>query len=151
MSDNESLTLDDVRKRFAESDATLRQIRYRLAGLADAQADAQASADSLREAAGVVTSFGTQAARLLDDLATAQRDARAALEATARFLDGSELTAMRESIDAMRDDVRMRLDQIDDRIDRGETESRMTQEALPRRSKRRLAKASREAPDPGAY
>jgi hypothetical protein len=128
---NGSLSLDDVRTRFAESEEVLQLIRGRLAGLADAQVGALASAESLREASAVVASFGTQAASLLEELASTQRDARAALEATARFLDGSELTAIRESIEALRADIGHRLDE-------GEAELERTQHALSRREKRRL-------------
>ena len=139
---NESLTLDDVRTRFAESEDALRQIRDRLAGLADAQANAQASAESLREAATVVTGFGTRAAELLDELTAAQRDARAALDATARFLDGSDLAAIRESIDTLRKEVMGRLDEIDDRVAHGEAEIVRTQQALPGRWQKRIPPVS---------
>jgi hypothetical protein len=98
-----ALALEDVTRRFAESEETLAKAREQLRGLIDAERGAATSAASLSSAASAVAAFIERADLLLGDLQQAQSQVREVLEAGARFLDGSELRDVKQAVDSLRE------------------------------------------------
>lgn len=110
------LSLDDVARRFMDSEQALRVARERLEQLATAEESAAASAVSLRQASDSVREFAQGASALVGELENAQRQAREVLEAGARFLDGSELRELTETIGQLTQTIDDRLSKIEQRV-----------------------------------
>jgi hypothetical protein len=110
------LALEDVARRFAESEETLSRTRERLQGLIQAEETTTASAVALREAAAAVGSFVQRADSLLGELEGAQRQVREALEAATRFLDGSELREMKQAVEELSQAVVQRLTALEQKV-----------------------------------
>lgn len=111
-----ALALEDVTRRFAESEETLARAREQLHGLIQAEESSTASAASLREAANSVGAFVQRADSLLGELEQAQRQAREVLEAGAKFLDGTELRELKHSVDVMTQSIQHRLASIQESV-----------------------------------
>lgn len=110
------LALEDVARRFAESEETLSRARERLQGLIQAEETTATSAASLREAATAVGTFVQRADSLLGELEGAQRQAREALEAATRFLNGSELREMKNAVEELSQTVVQRLAMMEQKV-----------------------------------
>jgi hypothetical protein len=110
-----ALALEDVTRRFAESEETLSKARERLQGLIQAEETTAASAASLREAAGAVGEFVRRANGLLAELEQAQKQTREVLAAGARFLDGTELKELKEAVETHTKNVADRLAALEER------------------------------------
>lgn len=111
-----ALSLDDVSRRFADSERALGAARERLERLATAEETATASAASLRQASEAVREFAQGASALIGELEQAQRQTREVLEAGARFLDGTELRELKETVGQLNHTVAERLAEIERRV-----------------------------------
>jgi hypothetical protein len=111
-----ALSLDDVSRRFADSERALGAARERLEHLATAEENATASASSLRQASEAVREFAQDASALIGELEQAQRQTREVLEAAARFLDGTELRELKETVGQLTKTVVERLTEIERRV-----------------------------------
>lgn len=109
---NNGLKLDDISRRFADSEQSLREAREQLQRLTAAREASERSAASLQESAQAVSSFASSVASLLQELETAQAQTREVLSAGARFLDGSEVKELKETVRAFGE----RLDQMEQRF-----------------------------------
>jgi hypothetical protein len=99
---NGALSLDEVSRRFADSEQALDQARHNLERLAKAEQLATAASGQLKETAQLVGEYARAAGQLVGELAETQRQAREVLEAGVRLLDGSELRELSEGIAALR-------------------------------------------------
>jgi hypothetical protein len=99
---NGALSLDEVSRRFADSEQALDQARQNLERLAKAEQLATAASGQLKETAQLVGEYARAAGQLVGELAETQRQAREVLEAGVRLLDGSELRELSEGIAALR-------------------------------------------------
>ena len=97
-SEERSLKLDDVVQRFNESEALLGQARQQLVSLLEAERASKARAQALSEAAQAVASYSARAERLLKEAERSVHLASETLEASARLLDGSELTDLKDAV-----------------------------------------------------
>ncbi len=141
---SEALSLDDVSRRFADSERALTDARARLEGLATAEESAAASARSLEQSSAAVSEFVRTADALIKEVELAQRTAREVLEAGARFVDGSELRSLQDNMMSLSKSVSTRLDEIESRL--GEVQARDDQIAeLEAELARRTAKLSGRA------
>jgi DNA repair exonuclease SbcCD ATPase subunit len=138
---NGPLSLDDVARRFADSEQALRAARERLEQLATAEESAAASAASLRQASDSVREFAEGAGALIGELETAQRQTREVLETGARFLDGSELRELKETIGQLTQTIDERLTKIEQRV--GDVEAA---EARARQAEQTIAEVKSKLP-----
>jgi DNA repair exonuclease SbcCD ATPase subunit len=111
-----ALSLDDVSRRFADSERTLAAARERLERLATAEENGAASAASLQQASEAVREFAQRASALIGELEQAQKETREVLEAGARFLDGTELRELKEVVGQLTQTVSERLGEIERRV-----------------------------------
>lgn len=100
-----SLKLDDVVRRFAETESMLAQAHQQLTTLLAAEQASDARAAALSEAAQAVESYSARAERLIDQGERSMGVAGEALEAGARLLDGSELAKLEAVITALREQL----------------------------------------------
>ena len=136
-----SLSLDDVSRRFADSERTLGAAREKLERLATAEDNATASAASLRQAAEAVREFAQGASALVGELEQAQRQTREVLADGARFLDGSELRELKDAVGLLVQTVTERLGEIERRV--GDVDAA---EARAQRAERSLADVKAKLP-----
>lgn len=99
---NGALSLDEVSRRFADSEQALEQARQNLERLAQTEQLATAASGQLKETAQIVGDYARAAEQLVGELAETQRQAREVLEAGVRLLDGSELRELSDGIKALR-------------------------------------------------
>lgn len=92
------LTLDVVVQRFADSERALREVRARLASLADSAESANGSAASLENAAAHVSSFTASASSAASELGSVVEQARELLEQSAGLLDGKAINVLQERV-----------------------------------------------------
>jgi hypothetical protein len=111
-----ALSLDDVSRRFADSERTLGAARERLERLATAEENASASAASLQQASDAVREFASGASALIGELGQAQKQTREVLEAGARFLDGTELRELKEVVGRLTQTLSERLGEMERRV-----------------------------------
>lgn len=93
-----SLGLDDVVRRFADSEQALEQARVRLEGLATAEQTQAAAAQGLREAASAITDLLNTTQSLISQSEETQRTAREVLQAGASLIDGTDLRDLRAGL-----------------------------------------------------
>jgi hypothetical protein len=93
-----SLTLDEVTKRFADSERALSQAREKLEALAAAEATQAAAARGLQEASSATTEFVKTAQSLITQAAETQRLAREVLEAGGSLIDGTDLKELQTEL-----------------------------------------------------
>jgi chromosome segregation ATPase len=113
---NGALSLDDVSRRFAESEQALGAARESLERLASVEESASASAASLQQSSEAVREFAKGASVLIGELEQTQRQTREVLETGARFLDGTELRELREALGNLALNLEERLTQLDQRV-----------------------------------
>lgn len=113
--DGSTLTLDDVTKRFADSEQALSQVKEHLQGLATAQQQSQASQSALADAAQSVRDFSEKASAVVAELEQAQANARQVLQAGAALLDGTGLNDLKTSVDQLRESLNTRLGELEGR------------------------------------
>jgi hypothetical protein len=99
--EQESLALDTVVRRFAESERTLAEVRERLQSLTNSAESANGSAASLRESSETVRSFALAATNAAEELRAATAEARGVLEQGAALLEGGALRAIEEQVGAL--------------------------------------------------
>ena len=143
-----AFALEDVTRRFADSEETLARAREQLQGLIRAEESSTASAASLQEAASSVGAFVQRADSLLGELEQAQRQAREVLEAGAKFLDGTELRELKQTVEELTKSLQDRLASIQERVanvdaanaraDAAEAELQRIKESLSARQVRKL-------------
>jgi hypothetical protein len=124
-----AISLDDVSRRFADSERTLGAARERLERLATAEENTAASAASLRQASDAVREFAQSASALIGELEQAQKQTREVLEAGARFLDGTELRELKEVVGQLTQTVTERLGEIERRVGDAEAAEMRAQQA----------------------
>lgn len=129
------LTLDVVVQRFADSERALREVRTRLASLADSAKSANGSAASLENAAAHVSSFATSASSAASELGLVVEQARELLEQSAGLLDGKAIGVLQERIAenavtaaAYQGETNERLARIEERLNRLEALEKATSE-----------------------
>lgn len=105
MADGSTLDLRSVIERFDASNEALDQLRERLQGLALAQETQEQAATALAGTAETITAYGGQAYWAAEALRTASDEIRGAMEAAAQFLAGTDLGAVHQTIDEMRQSV----------------------------------------------
>jgi len=109
-------TLDDVTRRFVESEQALSEVRDRLEGLRSAGERADAARNSLESAAAAAEAFVAVARDVAEGLRGLQEQARINLQTATELFSGDEIAALRaevsqldatttERIDGLRADV----------------------------------------------
>lgn len=112
----ESLQLDDITRRFADSERTLAKARAQVEELVTAQQTASASSATLQEVAASVRGFADTAEKVVGQLQEVQRDAREVLIAGVHLLDGSDLKDLRTSVDLLAETVIARIEALEARV-----------------------------------
>ena len=100
---SESLTLDDVIRRFVESERALTAAAEQIGRLGRTEERAAEAARAIDGATDVIRSFAASAGEAATTLSDAQAQARLVLEAGGKVLDGSELRGMHDAIDQIRE------------------------------------------------
>lgn len=146
--ENGTLSLDEVARRFAESEQALGQARAKLEALATAEASQAAASRSLQETATATKELVAAARTLILEAEETQQTARAVLQAGAGLIDGTDLKELREGvtwtatavnegfakIEGLIGDVRVR----DQRIAELEAELTRRTDSLSSRQRKRL-------------
>ena len=96
-----SLELDEVVRRFAESETLLNQTRQRLKTLLTAEKESNDRARSLSETARAVEGYSASARLLLEEAKQNVRRADEILQAGARLLDNSTLAELSVAVKAL--------------------------------------------------
>lgn len=135
---SESLELDDVVQRFAESEQALAKAAEQIGRLESAEHRASQAAAALEATADGVRGFAHEASQAAASLAAAQEETQRVLQAGGRVLDGSDLREMRADLDKLQAAVASiveataaissRLDALDQRI--GDVETAKERAAL---------------------
>lgn len=123
---SESLELDDVIRRFADSERALTEAAEQIGRLGRAEERAAHAGRAVEEAAEAVRGFAATAGHAATSLAEAQEQARKVLEAGGKVLDGSELRVIRDGIDELRGSANALTENVSDVLSRLEAlEGRM--------------------------
>ncbi len=104
-SGDRSLELDDVVRRFAESETLLNQTGQHLKSLLAAEEKSHARARSLSETARAVEDYSASAKHLLDEVKQNVGQASEILQAGARLLDSPVLTELSASVAPLSDQI----------------------------------------------
>jgi len=94
-----SLSLDDVTRRFRDSEQALTQVRERLEALTSSADGARRSEVALEASAVAVQSLAAAAAELTGELERVLEQARATLQAAAEHLGGDEQQRFRRTVE----------------------------------------------------
>jgi peptidoglycan hydrolase CwlO-like protein len=96
--DDGSLGLDEVVRRFADSEEALSRIREKLETLATVEATQSAAAEGLRGASESITELVVTARSIIEEAQATQGTARSVLEAGAGLIDGTDLKAIQGGV-----------------------------------------------------
>jgi len=96
--ENGSLNLDEVVRRFADSEQALGQAREKLEALATAEATQSDAARSLQETSAATKELVAAARTLIVEAEETQQTARAVLQAGAGLIDGTDLKEIRDGV-----------------------------------------------------
>jgi hypothetical protein len=96
--ENGSLSLDEVVRRFADSEQALGQARDKLDALAAAEATQGAAARSLQETSAATKELVAAARTLILEAEETQQTARAVLQAGAGLIDGTDMKELRDGV-----------------------------------------------------
>lgn len=120
---NGALSLDDVSRRFADSEEALEQARQKLERLAHAEQLASVASGQLEQTAALVGDYARAAGQLVGELAETQRQAREVLEAGVRLLDGGELRELKDGVEVLRQSQEELMTRVGD-VDAAEARAR---------------------------
>ena len=95
---NGSLSLDEVVRRFADSEQALGEARAKLDALAAAEATQGAAARSLQETSAATKELVAAARTLIVEAEETQQTARAVLQAGAGLIDGTDMKELRDGV-----------------------------------------------------
>ena len=96
--ENGTLSLDEVARRFAESEEALGQARDKLEALAAAESTQSAAARSLQETSSATKELVTAVQTLISEAEETQRTAREVLQAGSGLIDGTDMKELREGV-----------------------------------------------------
>lgn len=96
--ENGSLSLDEVVRRFADSEQALGQAREKLEALATAEATQSEAARTLQETSTATKEMVTAVRTLIVEAEETQQTARAVLEAGAGLIDGTDMKDLRDGV-----------------------------------------------------
>jgi DNA repair exonuclease SbcCD ATPase subunit len=95
---NGSLSLDEVTKRFADSEQALGQAREKLESLVALEQSQSAATQGLREASAATKELVAAARQLILEAEETQQTAREVLKAGAGLLDGTDLKELQDGV-----------------------------------------------------
>jgi predicted nucleic acid-binding Zn-ribbon protein len=98
-----ALELDDVARRFVESERALSEARQRLDGLTAAREQAARSSRSLEESAAGMAGFTKAASALFEEMTGLHRQTREVLAAGAEILNGTGFRDLQTNIEGLHD------------------------------------------------
>ena len=96
--ENGTLSLDEVARRFAESEEALGQARDKLEALATAESTQSAAGRSLQETSSATKELVTAVQALISEAEETQRTAREVLQAGSGLIDGTDMKELREGV-----------------------------------------------------
>jgi hypothetical protein len=117
-----SLSLDDVVRRFAESEHALDEARSRLQALAAAEQTQAAAAEGLQQASSATTELLNAARALIAQSEETQRTAREVLQAGAGLIDGTDLRDIQTGLASIDGALKAGLERLEQLI--GDVQSR---------------------------
>jgi hypothetical protein len=146
--ENGTLSLDEVARRFAESEQALGKAREKLEALASAEVTQAAASRSLQETSTATKELVAAARTLILEAEETQQTARAVLQAGAGLIDGTDLKELREGVTWTATTVQEGFERIerllgevrerDQRIAELETELARRTDALSSRQRKKL-------------
>lgn len=98
---NGSLSLEDVIRRFADSEQALSQAREKLEALATIEDTQEAATQSLQDASASTKELVAAVRELVLEADETQKVARSVLEAGAALIDGTDLRELQDGVDAI--------------------------------------------------
>ena len=116
MSDESTLELRTVRKRFESADEVLRQLREKIHAIALAEESAERSATSIDQAGEAIGHNATSLTAHTDALVRAQQSLLAALEVAEARLQTFEPDSVIEAIGEARADTNSRCEALEDQL-----------------------------------
>src|SRR5262245_30523190 len=105
MSESDGLDLRSVVDRFDQSATTLDQLHGRIAALATAQVEQESHTRTMWSAASEIKAMTFELASATKAIGEAVGAAREALEAGTAFMASTDLSVVREGVEAMRTDA----------------------------------------------
>lgn len=105
MADDNTIELPSVVQRFREAGETLETLRARLRALELAEDSQTRSAQSIGDASDALVSSANELASLTDAVRAACDLTEQAMESTRRFLESTDLSGLRTSMDAVEQTV----------------------------------------------
>jgi len=91
----------DVFDQFREAASLLEAVRKRLEEIANSESAAAGARGSVESAAGSLREFLTSISAVVDQIAAAGRASVSAQEAAHKFLEGTDLSALRTSVESL--------------------------------------------------